>query len=316
MNKLITILVPAYNEQDVLELFYTELCEVLDKPCIRSYKFEILFINDGSSDNTLSILKKLRLKDSRVCFVDLSRNFGKEIALSAGFDNINSNSTAIIIMDSDLQHPPELIPKLIQVWENGKDDVYGKRFDRSNEGFFKIFFAKWYYKILNAISDYEIDTDIGDFRLMDKKVVFAFNQVRESQRYNKGIFTWIGFNKGYVDYEVKDRAAGSTKWNYLALVNLAIEGITSSSIKPLRLASFSGLLVSIFAFFWLLKVLIKSFFYEEPVQGYTSMIAVILIIGGIQLLCIGVMGEYLGRVFKETKNRPLYFLNEKQVNEK
>lgn len=314
-NKLITIIIPAYNEEDVLELFYKETCKIIDHIQLDKYRFEYLFINDGSIDNTLTILNKLRKEDARICFIDLSRNYGKEIALTAGLDNVNNKSDAVIIMDADLQHPPSLIPELIRCWQSGNQDVYAKRKNRSNEGFLKKSLSKIYYKILNALSEVEIQNDIGDFRLLDKKVLEAFKRLRETQRYNKGLFTWIGFEKAYVDYEVAERQGGQTKWSFFKLFNLAIEGITSSTTRPLRIASIFGTLVSVFAFIWLIKVFIKTIFFGEEMQGYPSLMITILFLGGIQLLSLGLIGEYLGRVFKETKNRPLYFLNEKCLNE-
>ncbi|MDY7394200.1 glycosyltransferase family 2 protein [Aureibaculum sp. 2210JD6-5] len=316
MSKLITLLVPAYNEQDVLELFYRETCIVLNKIDRIKYNFEFLFINDGSNDNTINIIKSLRLGDSRVCYIDLSRNFGKEIALTAGFDFIKKESRAVIIIDADLQHPPRLIPEMIELWEKGNQDVYAKRYDRNDESFSKRIFSKLYYHILNKLSEEEIQTNIGDFRLLDRKIINAFSQIKESQRYNKGLFTWVGFKKAYIEYDIEKRKAGTTKWSFTKLLNLAIEGITSSSIRPLRLASFTGLIVSGIAFIWLMKVLIKTLFFNESVPGYPSLIITVLFLGGIQLLSLGLIGEYLGRVFKETKNRPLYFVNEKATNEK
>jgi len=316
MSKLISILVPAYNEEDVIELFYNETVKVIDKIDKKLYSFELLFINDGSNDNTLGILQKLRKNDIRVCYIDLSRNFGKEIALTAGLDNIKKISDAVIIMDADLQHPPILIPKLIKSWELGNKDVYARRKDRGGESFLKKSFSNLYYKIINSLSEVEIQNDIGDFRLLDKKVIAAFLKLRETQRYNKGLFTWVGFKKSFVDYEVANRQGGETKWSFSKLFNLAVEGITSSTTKPLKIASIFGIIVSGFAFIWLIKVFIKTLFYGEEIQGYPSLMITVLFLGGIQLLSLGLIGEYIGRIFKETKNRPLYFLNEIKNNEK
>ena len=315
IKKLITILVPAFNEEEVVNLFYDESCKVIDQIDTDKFSFEFLFINDGSTDQTLNILESLRENDKRVCYIDLSRNFGKEIALSAGFDNINSKSDAIIIMDADLQDPPFLIENMIIEWEKGYKDVYAKRSSRKGESALKKTTSYFFYRILSFFSDVPIQKDTGDFRLLDRKAFLALQAMRESQRYTKGLFSWIGFNKKEIEFDREDRKAGVTKWNYWNLINLAIEGITSSSVKPLRLASFMGVIISLFSFLLLIKVLIKTTFFNENIQGYPSMMVAILFLGGVQLISIGLIGEYLGRVFKETKNRPLYFLNETKNNE-
>lgn len=315
MYKRITILTPAYNEQDIIELFYKETIKIIESLNGEEFQFDFLFVNDGSTDKTLKIIKALRSTDKRINYIDLSRNFGKEVALFAGIDNLKESTDAVIIMDADLQHPPALIPKLIASWEKGNLDVYAKRQDRNDEGLIKRKFSELYYFILNKLTEEEVQTNIGDFRLLDSVVITAIRSVRESQRYNKGIFTWVGFKKDYVEYKIEKRRIGTSKWSFGKLVNLAVEGITSSSIKPLRLASLIGMVVSGFAFIWLIKVLIKTLFFDEPVQGYPSLIITVLFLGGIQLLSLGLIGEYLGRVFKETKNRPLYFIAEKKINE-
>lgn len=315
MKKLITILVPVYNEEEVLETFHRELLLVIGSMQGSKYSFEILYVDDGSSDESLNKIRKIRRFDKRFCFISLTRNFGKEIALIAGLDNISKISGAVIIMDADLQHPPKLIPKLIASWEQGNQDVYAKRIDR-DEGFFKKISITFYYKILNFFTEVEIQHNIGDFRLLDRKVFNAFLKLRETQRYNKGLFTWVGFKKDFVNYKVGARKAGETKWSFSKLFNLAIEGITSSTTRPLRIATILGISISTLAFIWLIKVLVKTIFFGEEITGYTSLMAVVLLLGGIQLFSLGIIGEYLGRVFKETKNRPLYFLLSKEVNEK
>lgn len=315
MKKLITILVPAFNEEDVIELFYRETCDVIDNIDKEKYAFEFLFINDGSTDNTLKLLQKFRSNDKRVCFIDLSRNFGKEIALSAGFDNINSFSDAIVIMDADLQDPPFLINKMLAEWQNGFDDVYAKRSSRKGESFLKKTTSYLFYRLLAIFSDIPLQKDTGDFRLLDRKAFEALQQIRESERYTKGLFSWIGFHKKEIEFEREARRAGVTKWNYFKLFNLAIEGITSFTIAPLRLSAIFGLIISVFSFILMFRVLIRTVFYGIDVKGYPSLMIIITFLGGIQLLSIGLIGEYLGRIFKETKNRPLYFINEKKINE-
>ncbi|MGR3766085.1 glycosyltransferase family 2 protein [Rossellomorea sp. NS-SX7] len=304
--KKVTIIVPAYNEEEVLEQLYTRLVTVIDR--IDNYDFELLFINDGSQDSTLSILKDLRRNDRRVAYVDLSRNFGKEIAMIVGLDF--SEGDAVIFIDADLQDPPELIPDMIRYWEQGYDDVYAKRKSRSGESWFKKYSAARFYKLLKKTTRIPIQENTGDFRLLDKRCVEALKQLRESQRYTKGMFSWIGYNKKELTFDRDPRAAGQTKWNYFRLADLAIEGITSFTTFPLRLASLIGVVISIISFIYMFIIIAKTLIYGETVSGYPSLMAVILFLGGIQLLSLGVIGEYLGRVFNETKKRPLYFINE------
>ncbi len=304
--KLITILIPAYNEEEVLHQLYTRLTNVLDE--LTDYQFEMLFINDGSKDRTLPILKGMREMDSRISYVDLSRNFGKETAMLAGFDHARGD--ALIILDADLQDPPELIPMMIDLWEQGYDDVFAKRNSRTGETWFKKWTSKKFYQILQKVSRIDIEEDTGDFRLLDKRCVEALRKMRETQRYTKGMFSWIGFNKKEIMFDRDARAAGTTKWNYSKLFDLAIEGITSFTTVPLRLSSFAGFIVSILAFLYILVIVFKTIFFGEEISGYPSTMSVILFLGGIQMLSLGVIGEYLGRIFNETKNRPLYFVND------
>ncbi|WP_149095631.1 glycosyltransferase family 2 protein [Paenibacillus terrae] len=306
MNKIISILVPAYNEEQALRSLYKRLISVIGQ--IHTYDFEVLFVNDGSEDGTISIIKSLREQDSRVSFVDLSRNFGKEVAMIAGLDYAQGD--AVIIIDADLQDPPELIPQMIQYWEQGFDDVYAKRISRSGETWFKKWTSGNFYKVLQKLTSIPIQQDTGDFRLLDKRCVEAIKQLRESQRYTKGMFSWIGFNKKEILFDRDPRIAGETKWNYLKLIDLAIEGITSFTTKPLRISAGFGFAISICAFVFMLWIVFKTLAFGESVVGYPSLMAVILFIGGIQLIFLGIIGEYLGRVFNETKRRPLYFVNE------
>lgn len=313
-KKLITILVPAYNEEDVLNMLYERLNAIMNSN--ENYDFEILFINDGSKDNTLNIIKSLREKDNRVCYLNLSRNFGKEIAMIAGLDY--SKGDAVIIIDADLQDPPELIPQMIEFWEQGYDDVYAKRRSRKGETWLKKFTSKMYYKTLQSVTNIEIQKDTGDFRLLDRRCVEALKQFRESQRYTKGLFSWIGYNKKEILYDRDPRAAGKTKWNYKKLINLSIDGITSFTTVPLRWSAIIGLLISMTGFIYMLAIIIKTIVSGVDVPGYASTMVVILFIGGIQLIFLGVIGEYLGRSFYETKNRPIYFVDryneEKETN--
>ena len=304
--KTVTILVPAYNEQAVLAPLYKRLTALANNN--KKYNFEFLFINDGSTDNTLSIIKNYAKTDTRISYVNLSRNFGKEPAMLAGFDYTTGDATVII--DADLQDPPELIPKMISYWEDGYDDVYAKRRSREGESWFKKKSSSIFYKLLQKSTNVDIQVDTGDFRLLDKRAINALREIRESQRYTKGMFSWIGFKKKEITYDRDPRAAGETKWNYPKLVNLAIDGITSFTTAPLRIASFAGMIISLIAFFFIIVIIFKTTFFGDPVAGWSSTMAVILFLGGVQLLSIGIIGEYVGRIFNEVKNRPVYFVEE------
>lgn len=306
MKKTITILIPAYNEEEVLEQLYKRLNKVIEN--IPFYKFEILFINDGSKDGTLQQIKSLRERDDTISYVNLSRNFGKEIAMIAGLDYATGDAT--IIIDADLQDPPELIPEMIRYWEMGYDDVYAKRKSRAGESWLKKTTASMYYKVLQSITRIPIQKNTGDFRLLDRRCVEALKQIRESQRYTKGMFSWIGYNKKEILFDRDPRAAGETKWNYLKLMDLAIEGITSFTTTPLRLSALVGCIISLFAFVYMIWIITKTLLFGESVAGYPSLMTAILFLGGIQLISLGIIGEYLGRIFNETKNRPLYFVDE------
>ena len=305
-HKKVSILIPAYNEQEVLSHLYERLNKLAGETV--DYEFEFLFVNDGSRDRTLEIIKNYAEKDSRVAYVNLSRNFGKETAMLAGLDHVTGDATVII--DADLQDPPELIPQMLKYWEEGYDDVYAKRTSRKGESWLKKTTSSVFYRVLQHSTRIPIQKDTGDFRLLDKRCVEALRQIRESQRYTKGMFSWIGYKKKEITYERDPRAAGETKWNYLKLVNFAIDGITSFTTSPLRISSVFGILVSFAAFIYILYLVIRTIAYGTDLAGYPSMMAVILFLGGIQLLSLGIIGEYVGRIFNETKNRPLYFVEE------
>jgi polyisoprenyl-phosphate glycosyltransferase len=305
-KKKVTILVPAYNEEDVLQQLYSRLINVFNT--LPLYKFELLFINDGSTDETLPKIKLLREMDNRVSYVNLSRNFGKETAMIAGLDYAEGD--AVIIIDADLQDPPELIPEMIHYWENGYDDVYAKRNSRSGETWIKKTTATAFYRLLEKVARVPIQRDTGDFRLLDRRCVDALRQLRETQRYTKGMFSWIGFNKKEILFDRDPRAAGETKWNYFKLFDLAIEGITSFTTTPLRISALFGCIVSFCAFIYMIWIITKTMLFGDPVAGYPSLMTVILFLGGIQLISLGILGEYIGRIFNETKNRPLYFVDE------
>jgi glycosyltransferase involved in cell wall biosynthesis len=304
--KTISILIPAYNEEPVLDKLFTRLANLANDT--KNYNFEFLFINDGSKDKTLDIIKDYADKDHRVSYINLSRNFGKEIGMIAGLDHVTGDATVII--DADLQDPPELIPKMLELWEQGYDDVYAKRKSREGETWLKKKTSKLYYKTLQSVTHIPIQEDTGDFRLLDRRVVEALKQFRESQRNTKAMFSWVGFHKKEILYDRDPRAAGETKWNYLKLVNLAIDGITSFTTAPLRISIFIGLIVSVFAFIYLVFLVIRTLFFGVDLAGYPSTMTVILFLGGVQLLSLGIIGEYVGRIFNETKERPLYLIEE------
>ena len=314
--KKISIIIPAYNEQESLPILYERLTKLMDS--MENYQFEVLFINDGSKDKTIEIIKELRQKDERICYVDFARNFGKEIAMIAGLDYATGD--CVVFMDADLQDPPELIPELVKYWEQGYDDVYAKRRSRKGETWLKKFTSKMYYRVLQHVTKVEIQEDTGDFRLLNKRCVNALKKLRESQRNTKSMFSWIGYKKKEVLYDRDPRVAGSTKWNYVKLMDLAIDGITSLTTSPLRLSTFIAIPTFIVLFVYFVYVIAKSFIIHEAIQAFQAIILLILFFSGIQILLFGIVGEYLGRIFNETKNRPLYLVNEyngkKEMNEK
>jgi glycosyltransferase involved in cell wall biosynthesis len=301
----LSIVVPVFDEAMGILEFYGRLADVLDGLEVAS---EIVFVNDGSSDDTLQSLMSIRELDSRIAIIDLSRNFGKEVAMTAGLDF--AHGRAVIIIDADLQDPPELIPALVEKWREGNDVVYAQRRVRKGETWFKRRSAHWFYRLMEKIGTVHIPRDTGDFRLLSRRAVDALAQLGESHRFMKGLFTWIGFEQVAVEYDRSPRAAGESKWNYWSLWNLAIEGITSFTVSPLRISTYVGLLVAIGAFLYGAFVLFRTLFFGTDLPGYPSIMVVILFMGGVQLIAVGVIGEYLGRIFNETKNRPLYFVKD------
>lgn len=311
-RKKISILIPAYNEQEVLRHLYERLNKLAGEN--KGYDFEFLFVNDGSRDSTLEMIKTYAKDDERIAYINLSRNFGKEIAMVAGLDHVTGDATVII--DADLQDPPELIPMMISYWEEGYDDVYARRKSRAGESWFKKITSEIYYKLLQKSTSIPIQQDTGDFRLLSQRCVESLRLFRESQRNAKGIFSWIGYKKKEIMYDRDPRAAGETKWNYAKLINLAIDGITSFTTAPLRVSSVMGALVSLAAFIYIVYLVARTVLYGSDLAGYPSMMAVILFLGGVQLLSLGVIGEYIGRVFNETKQRPLYLVEEYYASDK
>ena len=298
---VISVIAPAYNEEAVLPEFHKRLCAVFEG---LDCDLEVVYVNDGSSDRTLAILHALSAQDERITLVDLSRNFGKEIAMTAGFDHACGD--AVVVIDTDLQDPPELIPEMIRLWRSGYDIVYAQRTAREGESWMKRVTASAFYRLIQRLSRVKIPQDTGDFRLMSRRSVDALLQLREHHRFMKGLFAWVGFQQIALPYRRDARFAGDTKWNYWKLWNFAIEGITSFTTVPLKIASYMGLLISMFAFAYAAFVIYKTLMYGENVQGYPSLMVVVLMLGGIQLASLGIIGEYLGRMFNETKQRPLY----------
>ncbi|HEX7815127.1 glycosyltransferase family 2 protein [Dyella sp.] len=304
MQKLVVV-VPAYNEAAVIGAFHARLAAALAP---LSLACSVLYVDDGSADDTWSLITALGSPGLPVRGIRLSRNFGKEAALTAGLDL--ADGEAVVVIDADLQDPPELIGQLVEQWQAGYDVVYATRTVREGETRFKRFTAATFYRGMEKLSDTPIPRDTGDFRLLSRRALDALRQLRERQRFMKGLFAWIGYRQTAVHYHREPRQAGTTKWNYWRLLQLAIEGITSFSSAPLRLATWVGLMSSGMAFLYGTWVLVKAICYGDPVRGYPTLMLVILFLGGVQLLALGVIGEYLGRNYTESKQRPLYFIDE------
>ena len=304
--KKISIIIPAYNEEESLPFLYEKMNKLIGN--MEQYEFEILFVNDGSKDKTIELIKEYREKDPRYCYVDFARNFGKEIAMIAGLDYATGDCA--IFMDADLQDPPELIPELVKYWEEGYDDVYARRRSRDGETFLKKFTSKMYYRVLQKMTKIEIQKDTGDFRLLDRRCINALKKLRESQRNTKSMFSWIGYKKKEVLYDRDARVAGKTKWNYMKLIDLAIDGITSFTTSPLKLATWLAIPTFMMLFIYSIYVIAKCIIIHTFIQAFQAIILLILFFSGIQILLFGIIGEYLGRIFVETKNRPLYLVNE------
>lgn len=304
-TELLSIVVPAYNEQEVLNEFHNRLSGVVNN---LDFHIEIIYVNDGSTDDTLSLLSDLHESDERVAIIDLSRNFGKEIALTAGLHKAAGD--AVVVIDADLQDPPELIPEFIKEWKNGYDVVYAKRTVRHGESILKKATANGFYRVMQWLGSVRLPEDTGDFRLLNRKALNALNTLDEKNRFMKGLFAWIGFRQKAVLYKRDPRHAGTSKWNYWKLWNFALDGITSFTTAPLKISTYLGLFTALGAFLYGIFIIFQTLIFGSEVPGYPSLVVIILFIGGIQLTAIGVLGEYLGRVFGEIKNRPLYFVNE------
>lgn len=301
----LSVVIPVYNEVDVLPEFYRRMADVARGV---DGQVELIFVDDGSIDGSLQILHDLSVVDPRVAVLELSRNFGKEIAMTAGLDHARGD--AVVVIDADLQDPPELIPEMISHWRDGYDVVYAKRTARVGESFLKKSTAYLFYRVIGSLSRVSIPRDTGDYRLLSRRAVDAVIELREQHRFMKGLFAWIGFAQKEVPYERQIRHDGTTKWNMRSLWNFAMEGITSFTILPLKIASYIGFLTAVGAFIFGLFMILDTLLFGNPVQGYPSLMVVMLFLGGVQLMAIGVIGEYLGRMFDETKGRPLYLLKD------
>lgn len=308
---LVELIVPCYNESAVLKMFYDESCRVINS--IKNYDFNFIFIDDGSKDDTLSIMKKLAEGDERVKYISFSRNFGKESAMFAGLKN--SKGDYAVVMDADLQHPPALIPDMLKVMEEGYDCCATNRATRDGDPFFRTLFTKNFYKFINKISDVDMPDGAGDFRMMNKKMIQAVISMSEVQRFSKGIFSWVGFDTKWIDFKDVERAAGETKWSFWGLFKYAIEGITAFSTVPLKIAIYFGSLVSLSSFIYLICIIIKTLTHGRDFPGYASIIAILLFLGGCIILCCGILGEYVAKIYIEVKNRPVYIIGKTNISE-
>jgi glycosyltransferase involved in cell wall biosynthesis len=301
----LAVVVPAFNESEGLRQFHARLAAVfdtLDLACT------VLYVDDGSRDDTWPVMQALQAADPRVATLKLSRNFGKELALTAGLDHADAD--AVIVIDADLQDPPELIPEFVRVWHEGYDVVYGTRSTRAGESRLKKITAAAFYRVMERLSATPVPRDTGDFRLMSRRAIDALKQLRERQRFMKGLFTWVGYRQTSIVYERDPRFAGSSKFNYWRLWNFALEGITSFSTAPLRIATYVGVFTALLAFVFGLFVFGKALLYGDPVRGYPTLMVAVLFLGGVQLMALGLIGEYLGRLYMEAKQRPLYLVDE------
>ena len=310
-KELISLIIPCFNEQESLPIFYDEVCKIIKTIDV---DYELLFIDDGSKDNSLSIIVDLAKKNKNVKYISFSRNFGKEAAMYAGLKNAKGDYVAI--MDADMQDPPSLLPKMYEILKKEDyDSVATRRISRTGESKIRSFFARLFYKIINKISDAEIVDGARDFRLMKRKMVDAIVQMSEYNRFSKGIFGWVGFKTYWLPFENVERVAGTTSWSFWGLVRYAIDGIINFSNFPLDIASWFGMIMTFISFVSLLFIVIRKLLFGDPVAGWASTISVIIFIGGIQLFCLGIMGQYIGKTYMETKRRPQYIVSKTNVKE-
>ncbi len=307
MKKTVTLIVPCYNEEESLPIFYDAVCDVAKG--LENYEFDLLMVNDGSKDGTLRVMRELAKKDARVRYLSFSRNFGKEAAMYAGLCNAKGDYTAV--MDADMQDPPSLLPQMLEILESGEyDSVATRRVSREGEPPIRSFFARLFYKIINRISDADVVDGARDFRLMKREMVEAIVSMCEYNRFSKGIFGWIGFRTYWLPFKNVERVAGETKWSFWKLFKYSIDGIVNFSQAPLSIASYTGMLFTVLSFLAMLFVIVRKLIFGDPVAGWASMVCIMLFIGGIQLLCIGIVGQYLSKTYLEVKRRPHYIIGE------
>ena len=312
MKKLISVIVPCYNEQEVLHMFYDEISRVAGE--MSAYDFEFIFVNDGSRDNTLKICKELAEKDERVKYISFSRNFGKEAGIYAGFEK--SKGDLVCMMDADLQDPPALLPEMVKaIEEEGYDSVATRRVTRKGEPPIRSFFARMFYKLMNKISKTEIVDGARDYRLMTRQFVNSLLDLGEYNRFSKGLFGWVGYNTKWLEYENVERAAGETKWSFWKLLLYSIEGIMAFSTVPLAISAVMGILFCVIAFAMILFIIGKTIMFGDPVAGWPSTACIILFVGGVQLFCVGILGQYLAKTYLEVKGRPIYICKETNIEE-
>ena len=309
--EVISIIIPCYNEEDSIPLIYNELKKVSNN---MKYDFEFIFVNDGSIDNSLSVLKKLSAKDKQVKYIHFSRNFGKEAAMYAGLSK--SKGDYVTIMDADLQDPPSLLPEMLRlIKEEGYDSVGTRRVSRKGEPKIRSFFARKFYKIINKLSKIEMVDGARDYRLMTRQMVNSILELKEYNRYSKGLFSFVGFNTYWLEYENVERVAGETKWSFWGLVKYAIEGIVAFSTLPLSIASLMGFIFCFVSFILIIIIIIKTLIFGDPTSGWPSLVCIIFFVSGIQLFCLGIVGKYLSKTYLETKNRPIYIIKESNIND-
>ena len=309
--EVISIIIPCYNEEDSIPLIYNELKKVSNN---MKYDFEFIFVNDGSIDNSLSVLKKLSAKDKQVKYIHFSRNFGKEAAMYAGLSN--SKGDYVTIMDADLQDPPSLLPEMLRlIKEEEYDSVGTRRVSRKGEPKIRSFFARKFYKIINKLSKIEMVDGARDYRLMTRQMVNSILELKEYNRYSKGLFSFVGFNTYWLEYENVERVAGETKWSFWGLVKYAIEGIVAFSTLPLSIASLMGFIFCFVSFILIIIIIIKTLIFGDPTSGWPSLVCIIFFVSGIQLFCLGIIGKYLSKTYLETKNRPIYIIKESNIND-
>ena len=308
-NKILTIIVPCYNEEESLPIFYQTVVDMEEQ--LSSVDIEFLFVDDGSRDNTLQVCRQLHEKDNRVHYVSFSRNFGKEAGIFAGLEKAKGDY--VVIMDADLQDPPALLPEMLGYIQSGEYEcVATRRVDRKGEPPIRSWFARRFYRLMNKISSADIVDGARDYQMMTRKVVDAIVSMREYNRFSKGIFGWVGFKRKWIEFENVERVAGETKWSFWKLFIYAIDGIVAFSTAPLVMASVFGLIMCIVAFIFIIVIIVRTLIFGDPTNGWPSMVCIMLLIAGIQLLCMGILGQYLSKAYLEAKNRPIYLVQEEE----